>query len=196
MKKFISIFCTLLALILFFYMLYGLWQENRIPVKAGKAASSTRLSITNSSSTIPSGTLQPQFIDTTYKGYSSIAKLFIPKIQLDVSILENYSEETLALSATKFYGPAPNEPGNLCIAGHNYNKENMFNHLIDLSIGDTLFLTDNQNGRGCYRIYDIYKVSPTETSPLSQETNGNTELTLITCTNYSSKRLIVKASKI
>jgi len=142
------------------------------------------------------GTYQSQFVETTYKGHATIAKLFIPKIDLDVYVFKEYTEETLALSATKFYGPNPNEPGNLCIAGHNYNKENMFHHLIDLSIGDTLFLTDNTHGRGTYRIYDIYKVVPTEISPLSQKTNGATEITLITCTNYSSKRLIVKAIQI
>lgn len=147
-------------------------------------------------SLLPFGTYQSQFVETEYKGYNTIAKLFIPKIELDVYVFRDYTEETLALSATKFYGPNPNEIGNFCIAGHNYNKENMFSHLIDLSIGDTLYLIDNTHGRGTYHIYDIYKVVPTDISPLSQETNGSTEVTLITCTNYSSKRLIVKAIKI
>ena len=72
----------------------------------------------------------------------------------------------------------------------------MFNHIIELEKGDRIFLSDNKNGKGTYEIYDIYKVKPTDTEVLSQETNGEIELTLITCSDYSSKRIIVKARKI
>ena len=69
----------------------------------------------------------------------------------------------------------------------------MFNHIIELKAGDKLTLEDNKNGVKIYEIYDIYKVKPTDTEVLSQKTNGRTELTLITCSDYSSTRIIVKA---
>ena len=60
----------------------------------------------------------------------------------------------------------------------------------DVSIIETV---RNKNGVKIYEIYDIYKVKPTDTEVLSQKTNGRTELTLITCSDYSSTRIIVKA---
>ena len=96
---------------------------------------------------------------------------------------------------TKYYGPEPNEKGNFCIAAHNYDKENMFNHIIDLKAGDEIYLSDNKNGKVKYEVYDVYKSKPTDNTPLEQETNGQVEITLITCSDYSSKRIIVKARK-
>lgn len=71
----------------------------------------------------------------------------------------------------------------------------MFNHLIDLKIGDELFLTDNKNGKYVYTIDNIYRVKPQNTAPIEQETNGKRRITLITCVNYSRNRLIISASE-
>ena len=133
---------------------------------------------------------------TTYKGYSVIAKLEIPKIELETYVISEYSEEALGVSVTKFYGGEPNEVGNFCIAGHNYITNNMFHNLKKLSNGDRIILTDSQNKDVIYEIYSIETVEPSETKCLSQKTNGRIELTLITCTTDSSKRIIVKAVKI
>lgn len=132
-------------------------------------------------------------IPETYLEYEVIAKLEVPKIKLETNVLKEYNLEGMKVCASKFWGPEPNEIGNFCIAGHNYEKENMFNHLIDLEIGDELYLTDNKNGKCAYTICNIYKVKPQNTAPINQETNGNKMVTLITCVNYSQNRLIVQA---
>lgn len=134
-------------------------------------------------------------VEKQYKGYEVDSRLQIPKIKLNTNVLREYSTEGLEVCASKYYGPDANEIGNYCIAGHNYNKENMFNHLIDLSLGDSIFLTDNENGVVEYIIYDIYKVKPQNTKPLSQETQGERKITLITCVNYSRNRLIIEATE-
>lgn len=128
-----------------------------------------------------------------YKGYIVSAKLTIPKIKLETYVFENYDKDAMLICPTKYFGPEPNEIGNYCIAAHNYNKENMFNHIIELEEGDTIYLTDNKKGEVKYNVYDVYKVKPTDNTPLVQETNGQVEITLITCSDYSSKRIIVKA---
>ena len=128
-----------------------------------------------------------------YKGYTVISKLEIPKIDLETYVLEKYLEETLNVSVVKFYGANPNEIGNFCIAGHNFKNKNMFKNLKKLSVGDNLFIIDNDIGRVEYEIFDIYKVSPKDVACLLQETNGKREVTLITCTNDSKERIIVKA---
>ena len=131
-----------------------------------------------------------------YKGYQVIAKLEIPTINLETYILQKYSEETLNISVTKFWGANPNTAGNFCIAGHNFKNENMFRNLKKLKIGDRLFISDNKVGKVEYEIYDLYKVIPEDVSCLSQETNGKKEVTLITCTTDSKERIIVKALEI
>ena len=83
------------------------------------------------------------------------------------------------------------------MAGHNapYNS-NMFRDLKDLKVGENLYVIDNQIGRVEYVIYDIYKVNPEDVSCLSQETNGEKEVTLFPCTNDSTQRRIIKAREV
>lgn len=131
-----------------------------------------------------------------YKGYNVAAKLEIPKIKLETYILQNYSEKALNISVTKFWGVNANEIGNFCVAGHNFQNKNMFHNLKNLETGDKLIISDNEVGKIEYEIYNIYKVEPEDISPLSQETNNKREVTLITCTNDSKKRIIVKAKEI
>ena len=134
-----------------------------------------------------------KLVEEKYKGYEVSAKLEIPKINLNSYVLKEYSIEALKVSITRFWGSNPNEIGNFCIAGHNYKE---FKNITKLNIGDTLILTDNFNGIKQYQIYDIYKVLPKQTECLSQETDGRTEITLITCTPNSKKRIIIKAKEI
>lgn len=139
--------------------------------------------------------IQKTQIPTEYKGFSVIAKLEIPKINLETYVLENYSVQALTVSVTKFYGGEPNEIGNFCISGHNYVVKNMFHNLKKLDVNDEIFLTDLKNRTYKYKIYKKETVLPKETECLSQITNGRIELTLITCTTDSSKRIILKAVK-
>ena len=131
----------------------------------------------------------------TLEGHNVIAKLEIPKIDINLDILEEYTEESLKISITKFFGSNPNDIGNFCISGHNYkiNNNNMFVNLKKLEIDDEIILTDGYNKQLKYKVYDIFKVFPKETNSLSQKTNGKTEMTLITCTSDSKQRIIVKA---
>ena len=69
----------------------------------------------------------------------------------------------------------------------------MFRNVKKLELGDEIDLTDGENNTITYKIYDIYKVLPNETNSASQETKGKKEITLITCTIDSKKRIIVKA---
>lgn len=129
-----------------------------------------------------------------YYGYDVCAKLVIPKIDLETYILTNYSTNALNVSVTKFWGANPNETGNFCVAGHNFVNKNMFRNLRKLEIGDTLSVSDNKVGKVEYEIYQIEKVYPKDVRCLDQNTE-NKEITLITCTNNSEQRIIVKAKE-
>lgn len=129
-------------------------------------------------------------------GYKVIGKIEIPKIDLTTYILSETNKESLDKSVTKLCGPKINGIGNLCITGHNYNKENMFSNLKKLEIGDSIFVTDTNGNEIEYLVYDKYKVYPKETECLSQNTEGEREVTLITCTGGAIKRLIIKAREV
>ena len=204
----IVLLCIILVLS---YMIYGMYKE--IKVRTLNVAESTTNWVEQSNSndffelnnlenlneeyeSIRVITMPEVKVDEKYKGYEVECRLEIPEIELNTNVLKKYSSAGLEICASKYYGPNANEIGNYCIAGHNYNKENMFNHLIDLEIGDSIFLTDNENGIVEYAVYDMYKVKPQNIIPLSQETNEKRELTLITCVNYSRNRLIIKAREI
>jgi len=134
----------------------------------------------------------PQSID----GYEVIGKLEIPKIELDTYILSETNNNTLNKSVTKLCGPKVNGVGNLCITGHNYINDKMFSKLKKLENNDKILVTDIYDNKVEYVVYDTYKVKPDEVECLSQETKGEREVTLITCTTGALKRLIVKAIEV
>ena len=142
-------------------------------------------------------TYPKEMVAQEYKGYTVEAKLEIPEIALETYILQENTEKALNTAVVKIYGAMPNHVGNLCVAGHNapYNN-NMFRDLKDLEVGEDLYVIDNEIGRVEYKIYDIYKVNPEDVSCLSQDTNGEKEVTLITCTNNSMQRRIIKAREV
>lgn len=174
-----------------FYIGIGIYKENKIELVEENETLVEKLS--KEIPIVPAIPIQIETLPKLYMNYEVIAKLEIPKINLETYVLKDYTAEGMKVCASRFFGPEPNEIGNFCIAGHNYEQENMFNHLIDLEKGDELYLSDNKNGKITYRIYDIYRVKPQNTAPVRQETNGNKIVTLITCVNYSRSRLIVQA---
>ena len=148
---------------------------------------------TEKQSTKNAKTVEKETIETEFRGYKVSGKIYIPKINLETYVLEEYSKQALLTSVTKFYGANPNQIGNFCVAGHNYGPSNMFQNLRKLNINDEIYLTDIEGNKVKYIIYDTYTVLPNDTKCLSQKTNGQIELTLITCTPDSQKRIIIKA---
>ena len=130
------------------------------------------------------------------KGYKVIGKLEIPKIKLSSYILSETNTKSLKVSITKLYGPEVGKVGNLCIAGHNYRNNKMFGGIKKLEIGDEIILTDTFDRSIKYQVYDTYKTNPKDVSCLNQETGGDREITLITCTAGAIQRVIVKAIEI
>ena len=127
--------------------------------------------------------------------YTTEAVLSYPKLGIDYPVLSNESDKLLKVSLCKYWGPQPNEIGNYCIVGHNYKSGRMFGKLSMASNGDEVTLK-SKNKSVTYKVYNMYKVEPTDVSCTSQLTNGKKEITLITCTNFGKQRLVVKAREI
>ena len=72
---------------------------------------------------------------------------------------------------------------------------------FELERGDTVELEDMTGRKVEYAVYDTYVVNPDDTSCTSQLTADGKplpfrELTLITCTNYGTQRLVVKCREV
>ena len=77
------------------------------------------------------------------------------------------------------------------MSGHNYTQT--FGRIKELEIGDEIILTDKYSREKVYTVYKNYKVLPNDTECLDQDTEGEREVTLITCTLGAIKRNIIKA---
>ena len=129
-------------------------------------------------------------------GYYTIATINIPKIGVNYPIFSETTTELLKISPCKFWGADPNQEGNFCIVGHNYRNRHFFSKVPTLENGDIIEITDMYGKTLQYAVYDKFVVDPDDTACTSQLTNGRTEITLITCTDDSKQRVIVKAREI
>ena len=131
------------------------------------------------------------------ESYTVDSRLKIPSLGIDYPVLSETSEELLKISLNKYWGQGPNKIGNYCIVGHNYANGKLFGKLAQMEIGDTAILQDMETGKSVtYEAYNKYVVDPTDVSCTSQLTNGRREITLITCKEYGTKRLVIKCREI
>lgn len=134
--------------------------------------------------------------------YKTIATIEIPKINLIYPIIQGETgsleetEELLKISPCKYHGSEPNEVGNFCVVGHNYRNSRFFSKVPTLVTGDTIQLTDLTGRKLTYVVYDKYTVIPADTSCTTQLTGGKKEVTIITCTDDSKQRVVVKCKEV
>lgn len=157
-------------------------------------------------SEVPQSSPQEEKIDqrTTNSGYtySTIATISIPKINLNYPIIQGESgtaeevEELLKISPCKYWGCKPNEIGNFCIVGHNYRNSRFFSKVPTLVVGDIIEIMDLSKRTIKYTVYDKYTVDPSDTNCTTQLTGGKKEVTIITCTDDSKQRVVVKCKEV
>ncbi|MCI8471254.1 MAG: sortase [Clostridia bacterium] len=119
----------------------------------------------------------------------------IEKINLYYPVFSQLTEDLLKISPCKFYGDMPNDNGNICIAGHNYDNSLFFSKISTLSIDDKISIFDNAGTQYVYFVYDIYEVSESDLSPVLDYDDTEKTLTLVTCNNLNSNRIILKAKQ-
>ena len=146
----------------------------------------------NESSQVQDSLKSASYLDSPFV----IGMLKIDKINLNYPILSTSNKEFLNVSICRFAGPMPNEIGNLCIAGHNYVDYKFFSRLHELEKNDIMELYDLNGQMKKYFLIDKYEVKSNDLSCTSQNTNGETILTLVTCNNVSGKRLILVAKPV
>jgi sortase A len=130
---------------------------------------------------------------TIKRAGTPLAILRIPKLQLEVPVLEGTDRITLNSGAGRIAGTAlPGEHGNIGIAGH---RDGFFRGLKDISKGDTIELVANHH-TDTYVVDNIHITSPDDVSVL--QPSRRSQLTLVTCYPFyfvgpAPKRYIVQA---
>ena len=137
-----------------------------------------------------SGTLTSK---KTYKGYTVNGTMKIPKINFSYPVLDKVTKSSIETSVAILYGAGLNQVGNTVIIGHNYRNGQFFSNNKKLSKGDKIYITDYEGKQKTYEIYNKFETTPEDTSFYQRDTNGKAEITLSTCTDDSSARLIIFA---
>lgn len=127
------------------------------------------------------------------KSYDTVAYLSIPSLGIKYPVLSKTSEALLKVSLNKYWGPNPNQVGNMCIVGHNYNDSRFFGKLNQIKMGAEIIITEMDGTALSYYVYETDMIDPYDTACTSQKTNGRKEITLITCNIDGSQRFIAKA---
>lgn len=132
-------------------------------------------------------------INTSVKiGNSTVwGKIKIEKIGIEYPIIEYVNDDSLWKSICKISNNSINGTGNLCLAGHNMRNMTMFAKIKNLKVGDSVEITNIYGDKYTYIVYESFYVDPTEVEVLKN--TSESIVTMITCNNTSSKRLIVRA---
>jgi LPXTG-site transpeptidase (sortase) family protein len=104
---------------------------------------------------------------------------------------ENGTWSPIDYAAGYMYGSGdPGEPGNVVIAGHAGLRGGVFMNLPRVRLGDDIVLYTT-NYRFIYRVSEVKVVWPSQLEVL--DAYANASLTLFSCTNWDTQRLVVVA---
>ncbi len=127
------------------------------------------------------------------EGYEVMGRIEIPKTKVDYPVLSPNAKRSLEIAVTIAYGPGLNEVGNTVIFGHNYRNGLFFSNNKKLAVGDKIYITDQKGEKITYEIYKMYETTPNDASYMKRDTEGKREISLQTCTDDSSGRIIIWA---
>ena len=130
-----------------------------------------------------------------YEGYQVIGTIQIPRFNIEYPILIESTADSLTKSISRVGNGKVNEIGNLTLAGHNYIDGTMFGRIDELENGDEIVILDLYGNSVKYSVFNKYVTDPDDVSVLDATEEGTREVTLVTCTNGNSNRLMIKAKE-
>lgn len=129
-----------------------------------------------------------EMTEVVIDGYAYIGYLSIPKLELELPIMSNWSYPQLKIAPCRYVGSVVGE--DLVIMAHNYGRH--FGRLSDLSEGDSVCFTDMHGNITVYRVVAFDILPPTS---VEEMTSGDFDLTLFTCTYGGASRVTVYCEK-
>lgn len=133
---------------------------------------------------IPMEPEKPVMTAVEIDGHSYIGYLTIPRLGLELPVMEEWSDENLKIAPCRFTGTTMEE--NLVLAAHNYKKH--FGPIRRLKPGDQVIFVDMENVTTVYEVASTDAVAPTA---VEEVTAGAYDLALVTCTYGGNTRLVV-----
>ncbi len=128
-------------------------------------------------------------------GQDLLGLIEIDSMNLFYAVVEGTEKDNLSAGIGHMTGTAAmGEVGNCVLAGHRggtYGK--YFRHIDELSVGDVILLTDISGTEYNYIVYDMFIVEPDEMWIIDPVDDSAKTLTMITCENNGTERLIVRA---
>ena len=128
-----------------------------------------------------------------YKGFVQVGNISIPSTSTKLPVLEKATKSAIEVAVAIQTGPGLNKVGNTVIAGHNYRNGTLFSDNKNIKIGDKVYIKDNTGSTVTYVVYEKYETTPDDASYINRDTEGKREITLYTCNDDSSMRIIIKA---
>lgn len=133
---FIFSFLCLIFFVVYYYFEYVRLSKQEILSK--QLLSSYNIQQLYISNTDSSPVELPHIISESGDISDILGIINIDKINLRYPILSKTTDEFLKIAPCKLHGPAINNNGNFCIAGHNFDNGNFFSNLYLLEINDTI----------------------------------------------------------
>ena len=132
--------------------------------------------------------------DVTLSSEEVIGLIEIQALDLKYAVLEGTDSHVLSCGIGRITDTAGiGENGNCVLAGHNGSRHGtFFTNLKIIQTGDVVKLTDKEGSQYLYEVESMEVVSPYDNSVKSQ--GDKAKLTLITCENKGTMRLIVKCT--
>lgn len=175
-------------------MVVKLNEDQEVDLDENEEQTPTEGNTQNGSNSGSSGRTSTSGIQSTYKGFKVVGKLEMPTINIRYPILDVITHaNAIEVSVGVLYGVGVNRAGNTVIIGHNYNNGLFFSKNKNLKVGDKIYITDLQGTRLEYTIYNKYYTPESDTSYISRQTDGQIEVTLVTCDATGKNRLVVCA---
>ena len=144
-----------------------------------------------------SGTTRREYRTHSIPVGHSLTRIRIPKIGLDVVVVEGTTQSALRAGAGHYVDtPLPCGDGNVAIAGHRVTFGHPFNRLAEVAVGDEIFL-DTPVGSCTYRVTTApFAVDPGDVAVVGP--TPDPELTLTTChpEHSASQRLVLHAVRV
>lgn len=151
--------------------------------------------VASQANTVEGNTTAQEIKKTYLEDYEILGTINIPKTKCNYPILNEVTKRSIEIAVAVLYPPkleALNMPGNTVIAGHNYRNNLFFSNNKKLEIGDEIII-ESTTEKVTYEIYDIFETTPNDADYMIRDTEGKREISLSTCTDDSSGRLIILA---
>ncbi len=128
-----------------------------------------------------------------YKGFVQVGTIAIPRTGLNCPILEKATKKAIEVAIGVQVGPGVNKVGNTVLAGHNYRNGTLFSDNKNIQVGDKINIKDTSGQTITYIVYEKFETTPEDASYINRDTQGKREVTLYSCNDDSSMRIIIKA---